>query len=105
MVIYISGKITGTVDYAERFRIAGMRLKKNGYTVVNPAEIGDMLDEMVPFELSHDEYMAIDLQLLKRCDAIYMLKGFENSDGARMERMKAIAWGKKIFYEEDGLQY
>lgn len=101
MIVYISGKITGTKDYLNRFHMAQNSLERSGHTVVNPAEIGTALDRMVPFEMTHDEYMQIDLMLLKKCDAIYMLKGFDDSPGAREERVKAIAWGEKVLYEED----
>ena len=37
--IYISGPITGTSDYMERFEKAEKELIENGYSVINPAEV------------------------------------------------------------------
>lgn len=39
MTIYISGKITGTTDYLNRFKEAEQHLKKAGHEVINPAEL------------------------------------------------------------------
>ena len=36
--IYISGKITGTEDYEERFRKAEMELMSRGFNVLNPVK-------------------------------------------------------------------
>ena len=101
MIIYLSGKITGTPDYEDRFKAAELELRKLGHIVINPVEIGKALEQSVPFDLWHDDYMAIDLHFLKRADAIYLLKGYENSMGAREEHTKAVAWGKRVYFEED----
>lgn len=45
MRIYISGPITGTTDYKERFAVAEEKLKANGYEVVNPAKLAAALPE------------------------------------------------------------
>ena len=37
--IYISGPITGTSDYMERFEKAEKELIENGYSVINPAKV------------------------------------------------------------------
>ena len=39
MKIYISGKITGTTDYMDRFGNKQRELEQKGYEVVNPALI------------------------------------------------------------------
>lgn len=36
---------------------------------------------------------ACDLWHLRRCTHIYMMAGWQNSRGARLERMKAREWG------------
>ena len=39
-VIYVSGKITGTSDYADRFSAVEDRLIAEGYEVLNPVRTG-----------------------------------------------------------------
>lgn len=99
--IYISGAISGHDDYMERFGGAEKKLKKDGWTVYNPAKVGRAIKEAVPEAPSYDDYMAIDIRLLQKCDAIYMLKGYEYSNGARREYAEAVKLGMKIMYEEE----
>lgn len=79
--VYISGPITG-VDFGNRFAFSCARsaLELCGYEVVDPSEV--QLDD----EASWADYMRADLKLLLDCDYIYMLEGWEDSKGARLER-------------------
>lgn len=86
MKVYISGKITGTTDYIERFQAAADRLKNDGYDVVNPAEINSHLPEGTTYE----QYMEESIKLLQTCDCIYMLRGWEESKGAKREYHYAV---------------
>ena len=45
-------------------------------------------------------WMAIDQEVLKRCDAIYMMRGFEASQGATKEHIMAYELGLEIYYEQ-----
>ena len=100
MRIYISGKITGTTDYHLRFKQAELSLGLKGYEVINPAKIGAALKSSLPFDPEYDDYMLVDEHFLKKADAIYMMKGYEESAGAKHELMIATQLGKEIIYEE-----
>ena len=95
MRAYISGPITGTDDYMERFAEAEERLKNKGYSVINPAAVNSMLPEGTTYE----EYMKMSLAMLDMCGAIYMLKGWEKSCGANREYGYALAKGYAIYFE------
>lgn len=95
--VYISGQITGTTDYLERFREAEKTLVAAGYSVINPAAIGSEL----PHDLEYEEYMQICFALLDLCEYIYMLHGWEKSSGANREYGYSIAEGKKILLEDE----
>lgn len=79
--VYISGPITGTNDYMERFSEAEEKLKSKGYIVVNPARVNACLPE----ETIWEEYMSMSKVMLSMCSRIYFLTGWEHSKGARME--------------------
>ena len=95
MTIYISGAITGTTDYEERFKAAEQRMREDGYDVINPAAISALLPKGMPWSA----YMEVMLPLMKYCDAIYLLKGWHQSSGARIELEYAIKLGLDVMEE------
>ena len=95
MKIYISGAITGTDDYMERFAKAEKELTENGYSVVNPAKVNAQLPE----DTDYEDYMLMSLCMLDMCEAIYMLLGWSVSCGANRELGYAMAKDKVIMYE------
>lgn len=95
MKIYISGPITGQNNYIERFAAAEELLKEAGYESINPAE---ELMEM-PKNSTHEEYMEKAIALLACCEGIYMLEGWENSKGAKIELDWAIRNKLTICFE------
>ena len=97
--IYLSGKITGTSDYMQRFEEAAQSLRATyeDIEVINPA----LVCQSLPESFKHEEYMRVCLSLLGLCDAIYLLKGWENSKGARIEAEVAYSLNMDIMHEED----
>ena len=96
MKVFISGPMSGKPnDNVEAFHNAEVELKKRGYSVWNPAwqQFSDDTD------FTREDIHDIDLRALEKCDAIYMLDGWEGSNGARVEYSHARALGKKIMYE------
>lgn len=96
MKVYISGPITGEKGYMNKFDWAEALWKDMGIYVINPARTNATLPE----ETDHDGYMRISIALLRECDTIYMLKGWEHSEGAKEELEVAINHNYNILYEE-----
>ena len=67
MRVYLSGAITGTDDYMERFAKAERELTEQGYSVVNPAKVNAQLPE----DTTYEEYMKMSFCLLSLCDVAY----------------------------------
>lgn len=99
MKIYISGKISGTdlTETRKRFAAAAKVTKKLGYEPVNPLENG--LTEHDTWEA----HITKDIATLLQCKAIYMLQGWQDSKGARIEHYIAIEIGLPIMYEIEKL--
>lgn len=90
--IYIAGKMAGLPDHGRRhFREAEKRLREAGYIVLNPATLPD--------GMSSDKYMPICLAMLNAADAVYMLSGWRDSPGARLERDYAKYQDKELWEE------
>ena len=89
--VYISGPITGTQDYLERFeRIENeLPLIHQGVEVINPAKVNANLPESTTWE----EYMRMSLCMLSMCDGIYMMEGWQQSRGANLEYAYAKGMG------------
>lgn len=96
MRVYISGAISGTDDYMERFQRAEDKLNAEGIDTINPAKV----NENLPF--TYEEYMKIDLFMIDMCDGIYMMRGWQKSPGANRELGYALAKEKTLLFEENG---
>lgn len=94
VIIYIAGKMTGIEDFNyPAFHAAAARLRAAGYEVISPAELHEDTTQ------KHSYYMRIDLRALLGCDAIYLLRGWAASSGARVEHAAAIACGMRVWIE------
>lgn len=89
-IVYISGPITGVPDYRDKFAAAEKQLLECGFIVINPAK--------KPEGLSYAAYMRLSFSEINECDTVYMLPGWENSVGARAEKVYAETLGKNIRY-------
>ncbi|MCD8295834.1 MAG: DUF4406 domain-containing protein [Clostridia bacterium] len=97
--IYISGPITGTDDYMERFAAAERHLRELGYgiKILNPAKENAVMASM---GASYYSIMHQCLREMQGCNMIYMIKGWQGSKGARLEYAYADAMGFEICYED-----
>ena len=93
--IYISGPISG-YDPTERenvFSKAERYILDNGNIPINPLRNG-----LSP-NFSHQIHMRVDIANLLQCDAIYMLEGWDNSKGCKIEHQVAEACGIRVIYK------
>ena len=94
--VYLSGPITGTVDYKKRFKRKQRELWDSGHDwVVNPAEVNSHM----PLGMTHEEYMYMSYAMMSLCNTIILLRGWEASEGCRKEKAWAEAHGMEVVYE------
>lgn len=94
MTIYISGPMAGIEGYEKNFKAAEVKMKEAGHEVVNPAEIDGE-------GMTREELLELDLWMLEECNAIYMLKGWQQSCGANREYGFALAEGMDVMFETE----
>lgn len=104
-VIYVSGKyrspteigLMENIAHAER---AAIKLWREGFAVIcphkNTACLGGIFNGT---QDEHEFWMAGDLEIVSRCDAIYMLSNWQTSKGAKRELAKAQELGLGVLYE------
>lgn len=90
MKIYIAGAITNNPDYEKQFEETEKLLLKQGHAVINPVK---------NLGFTYKEYIDMGLNELMRCDAIYLMKGWEKSVGAMLEYSYAIVTDMAVFKE------
>ena len=97
MKIYISGKITGLPrqETRQRFADAQALLDEIGFEAVNPMEKG--MSDDAPWE----QHMVKDIEILFKCDAIYMMDNWTESKGAQIEYDIANRLGKDVWFESN----
>lgn len=113
MKIYVSGPISGRENgNLPAFRAVNSELLKLGHTVVIPHDCAPFTHDgpcpegyATPFADDYDQHTSTacfirgDFEVLIWCDAIYMLKDWERSVGARAEFDVAALAGLKIYYQ------
>lgn len=103
MRVYLSGPITGRMDTAtERFNHAvfdAIRIFGRDVEIIDPLRIGKAASYYTE-GLAHEEYMKISMTLLELCDTIYMMNGWDKSEGCRQELIYAENRGMTIVYQE-----
>lgn len=129
MRVYVSGPMTSMPERnIPAFNAAAKRLREQGHFVINPAELSAMFGteeeladsfrsmyaiEDLKFSIADypvsprrnrdmvlaSSIMSADLAATRSCDAIYLLRGWETSRGAKKELAEAIAHGLKVMQE------
>lgn len=94
--LYISGPMSGLPEHNfPAFNAEAARLRALGYSVINPAEIS--LDG----DASWHQYLRKDLKALCDCDALVLLPGWEQSQGAHLELHVAHRLGLGILMAKE----
>lgn len=92
-IVFISGGMTGYEDYNRlAFYEAEEELRKKGYLPLNPA--------VLPTYLADKDYMPISIAMIEASDAIYVLRGWEDSLGSSAEVIYAMRQDKEILFQE-----
>lgn len=90
--LYVAGPMSGIPEMNfPAFHAETARLRALGFEVVNPAEL------CPDKSMSWRECMRVDIKHLVDCDGVVLLRNWQKSVGANIERRLAIDLGLKVF--------
>lgn len=100
-VIYIAGAFRGANAWeihqnVLRAEEITAKLIGQGYAVICSHKMTENMQGLYDDQI----YLDACMELIKRCDAIYMLKGWEDSEGSKEELSLALKEGKEVYYED-----
>ena len=103
-LIYVAGKYTGKSDWEtylniHKAKVAAKRLWDEGWAVICPHANTAFFSGEEDHEVDRLKWIEGDLEMLWRCDAIYMLRDFRKSRGAMEEYRQAQLRGLEILLE------
>ena len=103
-VIYVAGKYRAKTEWELVCNIrhaeeVALKLWREGWVVICPHKNTQNFQGALPDEVWLDGC----LEILKRCDAIYMLDYWWESEGAKAELQLALELGLKNYYEIQSL--
>jgi len=97
MLVYVSGPYRGDVDEnITRAAAAAIQVWEAGHAAICPHLNTAYFDDYC--RLGEDDYLRGDLEILSRCDAILMIPGWEESEGARAELEFARRQGLLVYH-------
>ena len=99
ILIYVAGQYKGDRDKnILKARKVAIKLWEIGFAVICPHLNTIRFDE--DCKVGYDDYIEGDLTILKKCDGIFMLKGWALSNGATIEHDVAYRLYLPVFYED-----
>jgi len=98
--IYVAGKYRGkseneVYENIHHARTEALKLWEQSWCVITPHLNSAFMDGMNDAA----KFLEGGLELVRRSDAIYLLKGWQSSQGAIAEHNLAVSLGKEVFYE------
>jgi hypothetical protein len=101
-VIYVAGAYRNSTEWGlikniRKAEAVAIKLWQQGWAVICPHKNTAFFGGLCP----DITWLNGDLEIIRRCDAVYMLKGFKSSVGAVQEWELAKSLGLEIIYEDE----
>ena len=105
-LIYVSGAYSSpdkrvVEENIKNHRETALRIWEIGYTAISPVMNTAYFEKD---NLKYDDIIEGDLEILSRCDAIFLIRGWHHSNGAEIEYRYASDHNMPIFFTFDDLR-
>jgi hypothetical protein len=99
--VYVGGKLNsdavGYIQNMHRMIVAARALRRRGFVVYVPCL--DFLEGIVDGEFEYEDYFDNSQPWLLASDCLFVVPGWETSEGTKREIALAEASGIKVFYD------
>lgn len=107
-IVYVAGKYTGdsyeeidtNILKAQKFAVD---IWNAGHMAFTPHLNTRHFERLCP-NIDQNKYLELDLIILKVCNAVFMVPGWENSRGANIEHEEAKKLGIPIYYNVEDIK-
>lgn len=102
VLLYIAGAYAGnTKDNIQKAESISIDLIRNGFHVITPHKNTAGYEKYEDDSITIQTWLDMDFDIISRCDAIYVMSNFDNSDGTKKEIEFAKQINMLIIYEHD----
>lgn len=102
LLVYVAGAYSGSVtENIARAERVSIDLIRNGWHVITPHKNTSGYEKYENHNITKDTWLEMDINILARCDLMYVLDNWETSDGTKAEMVFASKHLIPIFMEED----
>jgi hypothetical protein len=104
-LVYVAGALRSNIpEYIKnmhRMIKEADKVRRSGFAVIIPCE--DLLRGLVCGDYDFEDYFENSYEMLTRCDAVYVIPGWEKSEGTKKEIKKAQSLNIPVYFELNNL--
>lgn len=102
-LLYIAGpySIGNTQENIRRAELVSVNLLRSGFHVITPHKNTAGYEQYEDGNITYETWIELDMDILSRCDAIYVMVNSEGSQGVKKEIEFAQDVGMLVIYEAD----
>ena len=98
---YSANELNTEHDHINRAEEVSIQLIRQGFHVITPHKNTQGYEKYEDDNITFETWIAMDLNILKRCDGIYLMNGWDESKGATIEAGYSISNCIKTIKESD----